>query len=226
MARNVTRTTLRTRLRQRTNLEGHTNFLSDSECNDLLDEAKTEAWDILVASSPPDYFITSATISTAAGTHQYALAADFYKLRAVYVNEGNGEYRPITAMNAQERQFYRAPSGVYSVMYEYIHCAPAFDGDSGTFDGVNGWEELLVLTAAIKALQKEGTDTANLWADRQRLEQRIRSMAERNDGEPERVLRRARNARDPFRMMQNTVDVYRLTGSYLELFRAAGAYVI
>jgi hypothetical protein len=209
-------------------MENHTAFAATTECNDLINEGFAEVWDILVDASPPDYYSSETTVTTASGTTAYALPADFYKLRAVFVDEGNGEYRPISESNEQERQYYRAPSGIYSVVVRYIAGAPQLGSgdDAVTFDGVNGWEELCVLSAAIKLLDKEGTNASALMMAKARIEQRIQKMAGRNHGEPPRVIRRSLRYRDTFRAWANTVDTYHLRGSNIELFRCSGSYLL
>ncbi len=213
-------------MRQRTNLEGHTTFLGSTELTDLVNEALTENWDLMVAASPPDYFSSETTITTVAGTKAYSLPATFYKLRAVYLDEGSSEYRPLVQANDQEEQYYRPPSGVHSVIVRFIQCCPLLTTGAATFDGVNGWEELAVLTAAINALGKEGTDASALRGERARLEKRIMDMADRNPGEPQRVIRRARNGRSIFRSYASSVDAYRLTAGNIDLLRVAGEHIL
>jgi len=65
------------------------------------------------------------------------------------------------------------------------------DGGTGThtvlsmFDGVNGWEKLPILTAAISMLAKEESDTRALERERDRMWARLERMADNRDqGEP------------------------------------------
>lgn len=60
---------------------------------------------------------------------------------------------------------------------------------AATVDGVNGWEEYLVVDAAIKALQKEESDVSVLLAQKALLQRRIESAATNRDAaEPARVV--------------------------------------
>lgn len=60
--------------------------------------------------------------------------------------------------------------------------------DDATFDGVNGWEEYIVIDAAIKAMQKEESDCSILMAQKTAMIQRIEAEAENRDvGSPARV---------------------------------------
>lgn len=229
MARTVARSLLRTRIYQRANLEGHTGFAATTEVNDLINEALAEVWDMLVLASPPDYYSSETTVTTSSGVTAYALPADFYKLRAVFVDEGNGEYRPISAINEHERQFYRAPSGAYSVILRYIATAPQLGAgdDAVTFDGINGFEELAVLKAAANLLNKEKDGGgSSLMQQYDRQAQRIQEMGQRNVGEPQRILRRSVRYRDTFRAWANTVDAYSMRGGNAEIFRCSGSYLL
>lgn len=56
------------------------------------------------------------------------------------------------------------------------------------FDGVNGWERLIVLSVAIQLLAKEESDVAPLTDERARLERRLDAMVDNRDaGEPETI---------------------------------------
>lgn len=56
------------------------------------------------------------------------------------------------------------------------------------FDGVNGWEQLIVLNAAIDMLAKEESSTAAKERQRDRMDARLRKMIDNRDsGEPETI---------------------------------------
>ena len=60
--------------------------------------------------------------------------------------------------------------------------------DSDTVNGVNGWEEYIVVDTAIKMLAKEESDTRYLERQRERLLQRIEVMAQNRDyDQPESI---------------------------------------
>jgi hypothetical protein len=68
----------------------------------------------------------------------------------------------------------------------YVPNAPTLDDDEDVFNGVNGWEDYICVDAAIRCLEKEESDTAALQIRKNKLEQRIRTIAEaRDDGWPE-----------------------------------------
>lgn len=63
----------------------------------------------------------------------------------------------------------------------------SFD-DPDRFDGINGWEEYIVIDAAIRALAKEESDPSLLMAEKNEMEQRLQEMADSRDkGRPKRL---------------------------------------
>ena len=73
------------------------------------------------------------------------------------------------------------PAGVGTIRLWYIPHSPLLALDTDVFDGFNGWEEYVVVDAAIKCLQKEESDTQALEVRKNRLIERIRSMAANRD---------------------------------------------
>lgn len=75
---------------------------------------------------------------------------------------------------------------VLRVFYVPRLTVPASDSD--VLDGVNGWEEFIVIDAAIKALQKEESDCSVLLAQKAAIIARLEAEAENRDaGSPQRV---------------------------------------
>ena len=86
-------------------------------------------------------------------------------------------------------QFYpRGASGdVYRVFY--IPVASTLDGSTDTVNGVNGFEELLVIEASIRCFMKEESSTVDLERERKYKLDEIDSMAENRQQEsPNRVV--------------------------------------
>lgn len=223
MARTVTREELRDRVRQRSDTVS-TNHVDDDELNDLINECITENWDLLVSCAPPDFYAGSTNLSITSGTTAYSLPSDFYRLRAVQVVEAADEYRPIGPVQDAEIQRYRAPNTSATVRLRYIPTAPLLTSDASTFDGVNGWGELVVMNAAIDVLNKRGQDPSALMAKRDRFVERIRLNVTRDAGEPPRVRRASARNADRFRIYNNTVDGYILRAGNIEIYRYAGLW--
>ena len=97
-------------------------------------------------------------------------------------SSATGSYDSIT--------FIPTPSGAYQVTLNYVPTPTYLVNSTDTFDGVCGFEEIPVLSAAIKLLHKQGkfTDAAALQSERERLRDDARSFLGAGDqGAPERV---------------------------------------
>lgn len=74
-------------------------------------------------------------------------------------------------------------------VYRHIYVQAPVDLtlDSDVVDGVSGWEELIVIDAAIKCLTKEESDTAHLERERTMEMERIEEAKENRMMQPHRV---------------------------------------
>lgn len=85
--------------------------------------------------------------------------------------------------------FVPTPSGVYTVTVHYIPAATVLSDDADEFDGINGWERYVVVSAAIAMLQKEQSDPSVLLAEKASLTQRINALSKNRDaGEPDQIV--------------------------------------
>lgn len=234
MSRSWTLAQLRGRLEKMTDTENDTH-LSTTEKNDYISAAAAETWDKIVQACP-DQYVTTQTFSTVAGQLEYALssivsAGDFYRVHSLYVNEGNGQYRPIDRINPAEVQSFRPPQTVVAMQLRYIPCAatfkttgpsPTYD-DTLTFDGINGWEEHVLNTAALAIKAKREEDRGPFFQRKKELEARIASMGHADWSGPSRVVRRRnRLNRDPFYVYQNNVNAWVYRNGKLELMYLHG----
>jgi hypothetical protein len=99
------------------------------------------------------------------------------------------------------------PQQACTVRLEYLPQAiqPAGTSLDYTVEGVNGWEEYIVLSVAIRLLAEEEVDTSAFQAERARIEDRIQLLAgQRDAGQPQHVQDtrgnrlRGRNSRGPW----------------------------
>lgn len=80
------------------------------------------------------------------------------------------------------------PQANQTVQLWYVPRPLTLLADSDILDAVSGWDEVIVVDAAIKALNKEESDVSVLMAQKQALIQRIQSAASNRDqGMPEVV---------------------------------------
>lgn len=204
--------TLKERTLQRANLEGADDFITPQELTDLIngsialwvDEVRGTTWN-------GTYNRSSYTFSTTNNTQTYDLPSDFLSLISVdvYITPGSPV---VTAVAYQEEQrnlfknnpvmfgwgfahpvyyqlqgkkisFIPIPLGSYQVQLNYVPTAPTLSAPKDSIDSINGWDEFIVLDAAIKCLIKDG-DMEMVPILEQRLAQqreRIRAMAARRD---------------------------------------------
>jgi hypothetical protein len=201
----VTLLTLRTRVRQRANLE-NTAFVTDAEIDGHLNNSISELYDLIVASDPSlvaavsnDYALSGSSVALAT-----AAGASVYKLLGVDIKSGNGStgYETVrkwtmSSRNNPNQRSYRVvgstlyvyPTAAAPATYRfwYVPLLTALSGDSATTEDYNGWLEYAVLDACIKVRGKEGTDASQFMAEKEAMRRRIMDMATRDQAEPETI---------------------------------------
>jgi hypothetical protein len=179
MARPFTLAQIRTRARRLADME-NTQFVSDAEVTDLVNEHYGELYDLLVKAGPPDYFAATNTFVTTPGVAQTALQIDFRNITTVYVQETNfQDKRQVRPLSDGSISGMRPPLQAYTIIVEYVPSPAVLASDSDTIDGVSGWEALIVKMVARDLLRKEESDTQELAQDIAALKQRIRSSSHR-----------------------------------------------
>jgi hypothetical protein len=213
---------LRTRIRQRTDTVGSA-FVTDAELTGLINTAYKELYGLLVRASL--HHAEETEVITATGADSYELPEDFLGLIGVYRTVGEEKvplerfptkFRPGTRtgdacmyrISASELILYPKPdSGDYDLVYIPVPGDMASDGD--TMDGMLGWEEFVVLDAAISVLEKEESDTTKLEFKRQRILARIADEAQIAEfTETPRIL----NVREDWRQVRDPADWYTRSG--------------
>ena len=206
---------IRTQARQRADMVG-SDFISDSEFNTMINSSAAALYDLL-SDAFEDYFTKdSAPLSLGVGQNRLTLPNDFFKLRGVDLDIGNGEYFTLSSFNFNERNIinkaYRyglygnrnlkycvmgnqliiepkdtAASNNFVVWYVPTYANLVNDNDLLPFS-FNKWEEFIVLDVAIKALTKEESDTSKLEVEKERIIKRLNTAAKNRDSaQPKRV---------------------------------------
>lgn len=205
--RKVTLLELRTRARQRANKEG-SGFVTDSELNGYINDSLTKLYDLLVGAYGNDYYAKTQAMVTDFNEQYYDLPLDFYKLLGIDYLIGPQEALTLKPYQFNERNRYRIgtfwnaivgvagpryqitqnkisflpiPNAQYNLEIHYIPACPKLVANSDEFDGINGWEEYVVLDAAMKMLKKEETDVKDLETEKNEIVFRINQMAENRD---------------------------------------------
>lgn len=221
MARTVTLGSMRDWARQLSDTENDDN-VTDAELTALVNRHLAEVYDLLVESGPPDYYASSTTVSAVADTIQYALPADFRNLTAVYVHESDDERRPLPPMPTNGRGRYKAPASSSTVTLEYISAPSTLSSSSDTFDGVSGWEALIVNRVALDIMKKRQADPSVVLADIASLTARITARSKNRDrGAPKRVVDLDEQYTAPWPTGwtgSSTLAAYRLRAGNIELY--------
>lgn len=96
--------------------------------------------------------------------------------------------RPRYRITGARLWFAPTPQGSLTVRIFYIPRLTELSADDDVLDGVNGWEEYVIIDAAIKAMQKEESDVSVLFAQKGAIIKRLDAEAENRDaGSPATV---------------------------------------
>ena len=209
MAQTVTLSSLQEQSRQRADLED-SNFISDSELTGYINSSYAELYDVLVTAFV-DYYLSSSELSITSG-NSIPLPSDFYKLRGVDYKLSTTDWVNLYKYNFERRNsknrdtirtFKGEPTRQYRLQGSNLVIEPEDQaiGDyrlwyvpvytklvatTDTLDGVNGYEEYIVIDAAIKMGIKEETDVQGLMVQKAQILKRITdAAAERDIGQPE-----------------------------------------
>lgn len=77
--------------------------------------------------------------------------------------------------------FIPSPTGGFNVDLWYVPVPPELEDEDDEFNGFNGWEEYVIIDAAIKMLGKEESATKDLKLERQLIIDRITETAANRD---------------------------------------------
>ncbi len=169
----------------------------DSELVRVIQQSYRSLYNV-IATTYKDYFIGDpVTFSIASGASTFTLDATFLKLAGVDRDLGGGQWRKIRAFNFAERnnqndRLYRNyyPVIRYRIIGNRLMFTPAEQAagdyrywftpkpivpidEDDTIEGYNGWDDFIVVDAAIKCLVKEESDVSVLLMERNQLRQDI-----------------------------------------------------
>ncbi len=213
MPATVTLTALKNRaLRRADMVSSHfVDTTAGGELETYIQDAARELYDIIVKAYGEDYYYATSTVNTVANTATIAVPTNFYKLlgvdttcpgatdpvalqpfnwneRNIDVHGGWAVTTPRYRLRANTIWFWPTPEAIYPVTIHYVPTMTAVDDGANVFDGINGWDEYIVLSTAIKCLAREESDTSQLEGELARCRQRIEDMAPPRDiGKPHRV---------------------------------------
>ena len=209
----VTLSSIKTQARERADMV-NSKFFSESELNNYVNQSVKELYDRLI-NAGEYYYLQSANLSVVSGDDTYALPADFYKLLGVdLVVDSKGNAVTLRPFQFEQRnaylftptwnivglsylrymvlgdniKFVPQPNSPQQIRVWYAPLCSDLVNDSDTFQGINGWEEYVVVDLCIKMLAKEESDVSVFAAQKAALVQRIEEMKVMRDiGAPGRI---------------------------------------
>lgn len=174
----------------------NSSFVSDAEWTNYINGSYAELYGLLVQAYGDNYYVASPYSITTDGTNYlFALPSDFFKLLGAELQVQSTNYwvtlRPFQFQERNNIALLNSPipaSGqVVRLWYVPTLTALSADGDS-TVTIPNGWEEFIIIDAAMKAMGKEESDVSVLMARKQAIIERINAEAENRDaGSPARI---------------------------------------
>lgn len=202
-------------------------FVSDAEWNEFIGQSYLELYGLVTEAYGNDYNVqspnTGYTFTTDGVNQFFALPTNFFKLLGVDLqitgSAGNWvSLKPFTfgERNSLSNWNSSIPMAGQVIRLFYVPKAtlPVLDND--TIEGVNGWEEYVVVDAAIKAMAKEESDVSVLMARKKALIARLNSETQNRDsGEAVRIslTRGRRNRTMKYRLNGN--QIWLIGNSYL-----------
>ena len=192
MTRSFTVTELVTRVRQRAGIE-KSQVLTDAEIISHIDAAYTRMYDAIVDRFE-NYFVISTDVTPSSGTA--TLPSDFYKLLGVdmLISTPPESIAPFTfsernntsssvryLLQNASMKFIPAPGPGVQFRVWYVPAPEKITTGSQVIDGIAGWEDFVVITAAIQALIKQELDASQLKMAQQEAMIRLTRMASRRD---------------------------------------------
>jgi hypothetical protein len=201
---------VREKVRERADMQNST-FVTDSELTGYINSSYAELYDLIIDRHGEDYYISFQDFAAGSGQSEFSLPGDFYKLRGVDLDPNTGQTITLKRFQFQERNRFNNLNVIfdgearYSLRGNNLVLIPALNStrnvrlwyvpkpielisNNDTLDGINGWEEYVVVDAAIKCRVKEESDIQELLIAKQSLEMRINKMADSRDAnEPVRI---------------------------------------
>ena len=206
MARTFTAGTLRTRIRERADMES-SSFVSDAEMLRYISASYTELYDQLVRSEPDRYRIEQ-TFTGDGSTTKFAVVATstapyYGTLDVAYNTDYGGRISLRRAHGAELNQFRSNQTGIAQVWapvyntttpttekiellptpnsgdtytHTYIVAPADLTTASDVVNGISGWEEYIVIDCAIKCRIKEESPTGDLERALARFTDRLQIM--------------------------------------------------
>lgn len=204
---------LKTRVRERADMV-YSKFVSDAELTGYISNSYARFYDMVTSAYVDDYVNDPFQFTISSGnSYVFTANENFYKLVGVDFLDGGqwcevrnfnfnqrnttanafntNRYHPVLRyklMGSKQLLFIPTDQATGTYRYWGIPNAAVLATDTDEIDGYNGWEELIIIDAAIKCLLKEESDVNDLKVERKLLYDEILAAAKNRDtGESERI---------------------------------------
>lgn len=163
-------------------------FPDDARLVDYVNDALSELHELLAIH---DYLRSKSTITLTAGTEEYLLPSDFYKLsRAWKVSSGRRYVIDKFTLAQLDGHSTTGPSAGATVELWYVPQLKRLkeDGDTVSVALPIGWESYAALHMAVQLLIREESDPSALIGERDRVKARVLGQVEPRDaGLPDEI---------------------------------------
>lgn len=230
MARTFTAAQLESRLRKMTDTQNDTH-LTEAEMFEYLSAAQAETIDKLIQLGAGEFLTKKQTFSTVANQSDYPLstvfsAGDFYKLLSIQA-QVNGRWVPLRRV-VRESSYVLLPPAASGIQLRanYLPYSTKISAGTDVVDGINGFEEHTLATAAISVKAKKEEDTSPYEKLKARQEARMELQAKRDVNEPRRIVERKNQWHRQWRYgllaYNSNVHMYDIVGDNIEIYRNEG----
>lgn len=216
MARTFTLAELRTAVQRRGGVEGSYD-LTTAILNEYINSAIAELHDLLIAKAD-DRLVTSATLTTTPGSATVALPSTFYEFRKLEIVDPStpSGYRKLFGFTLDEAHLFGPSTGkdyryrlegasslilsaatptAETLRLYFIPYATVLSADGDTLNGWNGYDELVVMMAWRKCVERQRLDTSGVDREIARLQARVMRDSAGRDAEPFSLVPRGHRER-------------------------------
>lgn len=213
---NKTLLQLREGARQRADMTHDSDAIDDIEANGYVNEAYHELFDLITSADDARQFAVNATIPPQVGEYSFRLPYDFYRVVSVHVRRGE---RYVAALPADPSTYAELADNarnsigrpLYFIRWDintgerfvFVFPAPAPEElaitywpqprelslDLDSLDNPSSWLEYVMVSAAVRMLNKVERDATAVLLARKQLEARIRKAVYASDFNSPRMIR-------------------------------------
>jgi hypothetical protein len=206
---------LREGSRDRADMTYDSDAVNDTEANSYVNEGYHELYDLITSADDARQFAVNATVPPKVGEYSFRLPYDFYRMVSLHVRKGQyyvpalpadpAHYAELAAstntnapwkyfvrwdINTGERFAFVFPSpDSEDLAITYFPQPKELSIDSDSLDNPGSWLEFVMVSAAIRMVNKVERDATALLLAKAQLEKRIRKAVYASDFNSPRMIR-------------------------------------